>query len=267
MVTVGDYLSNPYGKGTAAFSTSHMRDTVNQELAHDYPEPITYQIYSTKRDDITIHCKMPSRTKRGVHYDVVFQINISMKADNTRQGIGKYPFKCFSNSPSFYYTFARAFRDQDMICDWLWKKYDRKVRWHDPITRNPQKIVGYERTVYTCLWKVYQDLRGRNVRDIYNKAIVKGYRDIAKEVLGADAVKGYYDEASFTDAVMQQKAEAAQRRADREAKKKAEKEQQPKSANASKSSPKTAKTKTTAKSSRTTSSSRSKSVQKVGRSR
>ena len=91
--------------------------------------------------------------------------------------------------------------------------------------------------------------------------------DIAKEVLGADAVKGYYDEASFTDAVMQQKAEAAQRRADREAKKKAEKEQQPKPANASKSSPKTAKTKTTTKSSRTASASRSKSVQKVGRSK
>ena len=266
MMTVSDYLSNPYGKGTSMVSSSEIRQKVQKELSQDYPEPITYKIYSTKRDDIIIHCIMPSRTKRGVYYDVVFQINISMKADNTRQGIGKYPFKCFSNSPSFYYTFARAFRDQDMICDWLWKKYDLKVRWKNPDTRNPSRIIGYERTVYSCLWQVYQDLRGRNVRDIYNRAILKTYREIGKEVLGQDVVSNQYDEADYTDRVAQQKADAAQRRAEREAER-AAKKNNPAQKTATSSNQKVSKTAKTPKSRKTTQTTRTSKSTKTTRSK
>lgn len=265
MVTVGSYLSNPYGRGVAAFSSSHAREQVQGELQKDYPAPITYEIYGSKKTDIIIHCHMPSRTKKDISYDVVFQINISMANDDTKQGIGHYPFKCFSNSPSFYYTFAKAFRAQDMICDWLWRKYDRKVRRRDSEVRNPSRIVGYERTIYTCLWFIYQQLRGQNVRDIYKNAIAKSFHDIAKLVKSQDELEDAYAKAPYSDAYMRRKQEEAAKRQARELARKQEREAKAaqKAAHNS-SSTKTAKTSTTSKisktSSRTKTSSKTKKI-------
>lgn len=211
MVTVGDYISNPYGKGASVASTSHLRENTIKELNNDYPSPITYTIYGTKKNDIIIHCKMPSRTKR-VTFDVVFQINISMANDKTRQTIKQFPFRCFSNSPSFYYTYAKAFKDEDMICEWLWNKYDRKVRKVDSTTRNPHKIVGYERTVYTCLFKVYNDLSNKNVRDIYKDAIAKSTSDIAKLVTPQDKMEEEYNKANYTDLYLHKKNSSGKQR-------------------------------------------------------
>ena len=208
MVTVGDYLVNPYGRGVSTFSLSSLRTEVQRSLNQDYPSPIQYKIYGSKKNDIIIHCKLPSRTKKNIFYDVVFQINISMANDKTRQTIARYPFKCFSNSPSFYYTFAQAFKDHDMICDWLWKKYERKVRRKDSKVRNPAHIVGYERTVYTCLYYMAHILHNKSVLDIYNNAISKSFTDIAKEVQDQDKIEEAYDRAPFTESYIRKKREA-----------------------------------------------------------
>ena len=216
MVTVGDYLSNPYGKGVSTFSLSSVRSEVQRSLVEDYPVPIQYIIYGSKKQDIIIHCKLPSRTKKNIFYDVVFQINISMANDKTRQTIARYPFKCFSNSPSFYDTFAQAFKDQDMICDWLWKKYERKVRWKDSKVRNPAHIVGYERTIYTCLYYVNQILHNKSVLDIYRDAISKSFSDIAKTIQDQDTIEEAYDRAPFTDSYIRRKREAKEIRRKKE---------------------------------------------------
>ena len=221
MVTVGDYLSNPYGKGVSTFSLSSVRKEVQRSLAEDYPSPIQYTIYGSKKQDIIIHCKLPSRTKKNVFYDVVFQINISMANDKTRQTVARYPFKCFSNSPSFYYTFAKAFKEQDMICDWLWKKYERQVRWKDSKVRNPAHIVGYERTIYTCLYYIAHMLHNKSILDIYRDATLKSFSDIAKNVQDQDTVEEAYERAPFTDSYIRRKREAeeARRKKEEEARK------------------------------------------------
>ena len=263
MMTVGDYLSNPYGRGVSAFSSSHIRDQVQQELSSNYPSPISYKIYGSKKNDIIIHCKLPSRTKAGISYDVVFQINISMANEKTRQTIARFPFKCFSNSPSFYYTFAKAYHEQDMICDWLWKKYDRKVRRKDAEVRNPSRIVGYERTIYTCLWYVYQQLRNQNVLDLYKRAIAASFGEIADQVATQEDIELRYEKAPYSDLYKRKKEEREKKRQAERQEREAKKQGRAPVPNATAKTKKTGHTKTLSKSGstkRTATSSKTKKI-------
>lgn len=261
MMTVGDYLTNPYGKGVSSFSVSRVRENVARELEHDYPEPIRYNLYTTKHNDLIFHCKLPSRSKKGVYFDVVFEINISMAAPKSKQGIGHYTFRCFSNSPSFYYTFAQAFRQEGMICTWLWTKYGAKIRNEPSSSRNPANIVGYERTIYTCLWFLHNQLRNRPVLDLYQSALISNHRDLAKLILSEKSLEEGYRAASLADAVIRRKEEQARKREEAKAAR-----EQAKADRAKKSNPHKSETsKTTGKIAKTVSTKKSGTTKSVSK--
>lgn len=261
-MTLGEYLSNPYGKGVGSFPVGMIRDTVEMQLKNDYPSPITYKTYAVNDDHLVIHCKLPSRTKKGVNYDIVIDLDISKAHEQPRYSIGRFPFTVFSNSPSFFYTYAKVFREHGVLCEWLRRKYERKILRKNPDVRNPAKIVGYERSIYTCIYHVFQKERNRSALQIWQQSPKKKYREIAAMVSSQDDIESSYDRAPDTDAVRRKKEEAAAKRREREdAKKKASTIYQSHVKNASKRTPTVKTTKMTSKSSRT------KSTAKVKRSK
>lgn len=211
-MTLGEYLSNPYGRGVGSFPVNMIRDTVEQQLKNDYPSPITYKTYAVKDNHLVIHCKLPSRSKKNIQYDIVIDLDISGAENQPRMSIGRYPFTVFSNSPSFYYTYAKVFREKGMLCDWLRRKYERKILRKSPEVRNPAQIVGYERSIYTCIYHVFQKERNRSALQIYQQSIEKKYREIAAMISSQDDIEAAYDRAPDSDAVRRKKEEAAARK-------------------------------------------------------
>lgn len=249
-MTLGEYLSNPYGKGVGSFPVSMIRDTVEAQLKQDYPFPITYTTYATTEHHLVVHCKLPSRTKKNIQYDIIIDLDINGAEDQPRYSIGRYPFTVFSNSPSFYYTYAKVFREHGMFCDWLRRKYERKLLRKNPDVRNPAKIVGYERSIYTCIYFVFQKERNRSALQIWQQSIQKKYREIAAMVMAQEDIETAYEKAPDSDTVRRKKEEAARKREQEALKKQKQPTYQTKTKGASPTTPTVKTTKSSAKSAR-----------------
>jgi hypothetical protein len=240
-MTLGEYLTNPYGTGVGVAPTSLIKDTVTSDLNKYYPH-IPFTLYKTRDKHLIFHCKLPSRTKEAISYDVVIELDASNE-EMAHKGIAKLPMRVFSNSPSFYYTYAKVFDEKELLCPWLKKKYERQITRKEPKQRNPSRIVGYERTVYTCIFYIHQKMQGRSNLFIMQKASTIGYKELANQVRTQDEMEALYEKAPYTKAIREQKEKAAKEKAEKELlKKRAEK---PKSSNV------VAKTATTGKTSKT----------------
>lgn len=243
-MTFGEYLANPYGRGVGVAPTSLIKDTVMNALANDYPERITYQTFKVDDRQLIFLCRLPSRTKKAIYYDVVIQLDLTAVEDNVKIGINRCPFKCFSNSPSFYYTYANVFEENDLFCAWLKRKYDRKIMRRKPVVRNPSQIVGYERTVYTCMQVLLDETRHHAATELYNRARKTTFREIAKLIQTQDDVEDAYDRAPYTEKVQRQRDEAKQKRLQHEEKME-QIRQNPQSAARTRTTPVSSKTKRT----------------------
>lgn len=193
----GDYMANPYGKGSGVMPVNVIRSNVANETATTYPAPIRFKAYRAPRQHLVLHCKLPSRTKQGVFYDIVMDLDLSPDFE-TRKSVVKYDCTVFSNSPSFYYTYAKVFQEKGALCPWLRKKYERQIMKKNPEKRNPANIIGYERTLYTAMWVTMQQTRGRTARDLYDNAPETSYRELAKLVQSQDEIETAYEKAPYT---------------------------------------------------------------------
>ena len=191
---IEEYFNYPYGRGPFTQSGAMVREKTASELV-SYPTRITYKSYRTNTDHLVFACKIPSRTKKNVFYDVVFDLDVSLTDPGSSVTILKAPFTVFSNSPSFYYTFANAFTQKDLLCTWLRPKYERRILRKSPVKRNPAKVVAYERTIYTCLYVIINDLRHRSLTSLMWAAPLRKYREIAKEIQSQDDVETKYERA------------------------------------------------------------------------
>ena len=93
---------------------------------------------------VTIFYKAPSSTFETLKYDVVLQFfghNI-IKIDTNTQ------FKVYCNSPSFYFRYANTFKKHGSLL--YIDKYPAMVD-DEAKVRNPSKVSGFDKYVYSCL--------------------------------------------------------------------------------------------------------------------
>lgn len=242
----GDYLANPYGKGTGVVPSNVIRSNVENETATMYPAPIRFKAYRVPHQHLVLHCRLPSRTKKDIFYDIVMDFDLAPGFE-TRRSIAKYDCTVFSNSPSFYYTYAKVFQEKGVLCPWLRKKYERRIMKKSPEKRNPSNIIGYERTLYTGMWVTMQQTRGRTARDLYDNAQEMSYKELAKLVQSQDEIETAYEKAPYTAREQARRNEIEQRKLLRQ---NLGPKKPPKS-KASAAFPSTQKTKTTAKTKKT----------------
>lgn len=195
IMTLRDYLANPFGKGSNVAPTNLIQDSLMEQF-RNLRSSINVKYYKIREKSLVCHFKLPSRTKRGVTYDVVFEFSLADNPPTSTRSILNLDFQCFSNCPSFTYTYANAFEEMDLLCKWLKKKYERVVFRKDPKLRNPNKIMGYERSIYICGKYLAQDMatQGR-IKGVYDRAVDASYSEIARHILDQDEVEAQYKRA------------------------------------------------------------------------
>lgn len=263
----GEYLNNPYGTGSSVSPVSMIKQNASMELRQ--LGKIEHKVYSTRNNQLIFACRLPSRKKQ-MGYDVVIQIDLN-EAEKSRLSIARFPFKVFSNSPSFYYTYAKAFQEHGMLCEWLRRKYDRKVMRKDSNSRNPSKIIGYERSIYLCMHYLNETYRSTPAWQIFEKAELVGYQWIVNRISSQDDVEYAYDVADDTPEEMQRKEEVAARKRERELNKQKKADEKREKVKAGQRAPKSATSKTsktvnttkTTKSAKTVRSSKTKKAHKM----
>ena len=141
-----EYINNPMGKGSSVMPLREIQKSLDDQYEQLKDQMKMVSFIKNKRFLILV-INVPSRHVKGLFYNVVFEFDLEGIAD-TESTIGNLDFKCFSNCPSFSYTYARAFKKKDMLCNWLTSKYDKKIFSMPSETRNQNELIGYERSLY-----------------------------------------------------------------------------------------------------------------------
>ena len=149
LMTFEQYLSNPTKhKGNLVMNLSAIRNDLNRrydKLIEEKKNKFKINVYKEK-DKIIIHVIEPSESY-DMNYDIIFEINKMSDEDS----LEKYPFKVFSNCPSFAFTFAFVFSNNGLLIEELKEKFSKEVFNKNPYQRNYYEMISYEKSIYFAI--------------------------------------------------------------------------------------------------------------------
>lgn len=149
-MTFDEYIQNPQGRKNAVFSQREMfRELYAKKLDALMVREngkIDYKLYILK-DLYYIHFKIPSETVEKFYYDVVIKF-IPNGDSHNRKDLKDYHFECYSNDPSFVFTFAHSFIKNELFISELKDKMSKEAIKKNADERNPDNIVGYVKSLY-----------------------------------------------------------------------------------------------------------------------
>lgn len=168
-MTFEQYIANPMGKGSAVMSAAH-REILRAQYKKKFDNILLREkgnmdyrlFYDNKMNTYWIYVKVPSELVKDFYYDTV----IKFYADETIKGGGKDLFKYyaqfFSNDPSFVYTYANVFANNNLFIGELRSKMSIQALRDKPVEKNPTNSVGYVKSLYF----VYLLMQNRNLNKV-----------------------------------------------------------------------------------------------------
>lgn len=197
-MNINDFLKNPVGKGAVIPGKNFLLQNLDSRYKqlmdrHEFE----VNIYK-KKDKFFFHfIIMTEDPDRENTYDVVvgFYPTTTQKLDTS---IKRYDIKLFSNSPSFIYTYAYVAKENKMLIVDFYNKFDVNVLKKPPVSRNPGKTMGYEKSIYyACKYLVeHNNMLNKNYLKThadsnYKKLIREVRKDsvILQEIKTAKAIK------------------------------------------------------------------------------
>ena len=108
---------------------------------------IDYIVYKSKKD-YYIHFKIPSEVIDNFYYDVVIQFSPPNAATELQANISKYNARFYSNDPSFVFTFAHAFKKNDLLIKDLEPRMSKEALKQVAKEKNPDNQIGYVKSLY-----------------------------------------------------------------------------------------------------------------------
>ena len=184
-MTINEYLQNPYGKGSSFSNVTPQKEKLEAEY-NQYSNKFACKIYK-HQNNVIFHVIVPSVKKDYITYDVILEMNYDKKTSGAVD-VNNLEFKCFSNCPSFIFTYANAFRQRDLLCKWLENNYRKEVKKNTANVKNQYGIIGLERSLYLACLYLKKAMRTRNeVIDTTCKK-VSNYATIANGVRTQDEI-------------------------------------------------------------------------------
>lgn len=155
-MNIHEYLNYPMGKGASYMMIGEAKQILIDKFLLDESE-INYNLYNTGYT-LVFHFELPSHSAKGVKYDVVIEFPYKKEDLDRGNNLYEFPFKVYSNSPSFIYTYAYVFYQKNLICNWLVNRYDRKTLSTPPKQRNEFGIIFYEKSIFFSLYYIRKNI-------------------------------------------------------------------------------------------------------------
>ena len=181
-----EYISNPLGNKNTVFSSREMYRNMYTEkfnlLMVRENSKIEYHLY---KDDSNfyIHLKIPSEKIKEFYYDVFIQF-IPNKMSALENSLDNYTAKYYSNDPSFVFTFAHAFIENDMFVTDLKPKMSKQAVKKVAKEKNPDNQIGYVKTLYFAY--LFMKSRGLFKKIHYIMADKYNKKNILNDIMDAD---------------------------------------------------------------------------------
>ena len=151
-MTINEYLYYPMGKGFSAMNISEAREKMIEKFTLD-EDGIKVNLYKTN-STLVFHAEIPSHSTKGLYYDTIVEFPNGKADMNKGNNIFEFPFKVYSNCPSFVYSYAYIFYQKNLICDWLVSRYDKKTLTTPPTKRNSWGVIFYEQSIFFTLYYI-----------------------------------------------------------------------------------------------------------------
>lgn len=184
-ITFEDYAKNPSGGRTRMVGEA---ETARELYTKKFNEmmlrvngKINYTLYKNTNEKYVLYIMMPSEKDENIFYDVIVEFTTN---DDTQKRLNKltgYHVKFFSNDPNFMFTYANAFKHNDLLIKEYIKKFDPIVFKQHPTTTNPNKIVGYVKSLYFA-YLVYK-LKGLENKIMWTNAYPYKPQNLASQVM------------------------------------------------------------------------------------
>ena len=119
-MTFNDYINNPMGKKNSVFGSRELyremyRKKLDAILLREVGK-VKYKLYKTKDKNMyIIHFKIPSEPLKNFYYDTVIQFYSKDHGVQISNNLKKYYVKFYSNDPSFVFTFAHSFKQNNLF--------------------------------------------------------------------------------------------------------------------------------------------------------
>ena len=185
LITYDDYIKNPMSKENAVFSHREMyagmyKDKLNKIMVRENGE-VKYFLY-TSSDKYYVYIKIPSEIVPEFYYDVVIEFSPN---STISRSIKDYNVKCYSNDPSFVFTFAHAFIENGLFINELQPKMSKEAISNVAKEKNPSNQVGYVKSLYFA----YLIMKDRGLFDkikFESEASPLNLRDLLSKIEDAD---------------------------------------------------------------------------------
>ena len=181
-MTIEEYIKNPTGKGSAAFSNKLLYQKMYMDkwdtLLVRENGKIAFKLFKSD-DDYYVYIQIPSEVVPKFYYDTVirFYLTKETKKLSMETTLKNYQVQFFSNDPSFVYTFAHAFKSNDMFIADLEFKMSKQALKEKAVIRNPKDEIGYVKSLYFAYIQIkHSNLLAKNrwvTADKYNASIWK----------------------------------------------------------------------------------------------
>lgn len=155
-MTIHEYLNYPMGKGAAMAMIGDAKQTMIEKFLLDESE-IVYNLYNTGHT-LVFHFELPSHSTKGIKYDIIVEFPYTSEDLSKGNNLMEFPFKVYSNCPSFVYTYAYVFHKHGLICNWLLNRFDKKTLTTPPSQRNSFGVIFYERSIFFALYYIKKNI-------------------------------------------------------------------------------------------------------------
>lgn len=196
--TYNDYIKNPMGRKNSVFSQREMfrslyRQKLDAILARELGK-VNYQLFINK-DKYVIYFKIPSEVVPKFYYDTVIEFYTNDKLIHMENSLENYNVRFFSNDPSFVFTFAHAFRKNDLNINDLDSKLPKLAIKKEAKEKNPDNQIGYVKSLFFAYLLMRQyGLFDKKKFELYSKSYNKNA--LLKEVENAeDKIRKRQEEA------------------------------------------------------------------------
>lgn len=152
-LTLENYIKNPSGGRTRVAAN---QDLVRMQYEERYNKVllrtagrIAYALFKDKEGSrYTLYVRIPSEKTVGLFYDVVLDFTTTNDVQRRVTNIKDYNVRFFANDPNFMFTYANVFNKDNLLIPELKNKFDPVVFKQRPKVTNPNKIVGYVKSIY-----------------------------------------------------------------------------------------------------------------------
>lgn len=188
-ITLENYIKNPSGGRAHVAQQNEIAKAQYQDkfdkMMLRVAGHISYVLYKTRNGKrYVLYIRIPSETDKGLYYDVVLDFytddDVAVRTTNLKD----YYVRFFANDPNFMFTYANVFYKDNLLVNELKTKFKPIVYKQKPGVTNPNKIVGYVKSIYFAY--LFYKSRGLDNKIMWQDALPFRPTELSKLVMSGE---------------------------------------------------------------------------------